>query len=701
MTDLARLAKDKAIVWTALPLDVEHTAQVLKQASVDCKVIAGLESLEHVLEEQPSVVIVAAELLNEEVIAKFKAISAKQKPWSELALVIMAGETGSQFYGTIMREIYEAFHQVIFLSRPVFIDTFVGVIQGVLLEHRRHYDVRALLERNEQELTSRKIAEQSLRLKNQQLSASEAKYRRLLDTANEGILTLDNQGRIEYANRRMIEMIGYLPAELQGKLLQDIVIKSDDKVAIEAWINDKRSGIGQEEYDFSKKDGSRLVGIVSHSPIASDSGKLSGFFVMVTDITSRREIEQRFRQLTEKSHAELEAAKQEAEAANRAKSAFLANLSHEIRTPICAMVGFSELLNDPHLTVDDRISYGNIITRNGAQLVALIDDILDLSKIEAGFLQIENIKTSLLNLLADIKSSLSIKASEKGIKLSIDAAGPIPETIITDPIRLRQILLNLIGNAVKFTEKGSVTVTVTYCWPDLSKPGELKFVVDDTGCGISETGKDKLFIPFSQVDTTPTRKFGGTGLGLALSRRLARSLGGDVVLAESSSGKGSRFVARIGASVPDDELKPKGVQTKKFVLGDIAEIDKKPLTSLRVLLAEDAVDSQLLITQFLKIAGARVDVVGDGAAAITKALSETYDVVLMDVQMPILDGYSATEALRSRGYARPIIALTAHAMVGEKEKSLRAGCDYHLVKPVDRQNLVDTVARFSGRQVSF
>jgi PAS domain S-box-containing protein len=700
MTDLARLSKDKAIVWTSFPLDGVHTSRILKKVGIECEVISSIEALENAVDHQANIVILAGELLTHEVIARLKMIFAKQRPWSELAVVIMAGESGTQLYGTIMRDIYEAFHQVIFLSRPVFIDTFVGIIKGVLLEHHRHYDVRALLERNEQELNSRRIAEESLRVSNQQLSASEAQYRRLLDTANEGILTLDHKGCIDYANQRMIDMLLYRPGELQGKFLQDIITKTGENMLVDDWIKEKCAGIGQEEYEFKRKDGSRLVGIVSHSPIACESGELSGFFVMVTDITSRREIEERFRQLTERSHAELEASKLAAEAANRAKSAFLANLSHEIRTPICAMVGFSELLNEANLPPEDRLSYGKIIARNGAQLVALIDDILDLSKIEAGFLQIECVNTSLPNLLADVGASMSMKASDKGIKLTIDTIDPLPDTILIDPIRLRQILLNLIGNAIKFTDQGGVNVKVSYRWPKASEPGELKFVVDDTGCGISESGRDKLFIPFSQVDTTTTRKFGGTGLGLALSRRLARSLGGDVVLEESTPTKGSRFVATVSAPLLEIDVNSDAKKAINLVKWDTNEAKKKPLSGLHILLAEDAVDSQLLITQFLKIAGAAVDIVADGATAVKKAMSDTYDVILMDVQMPVLDGYGATQALRRQGYVHPIIALTAHAMIGEKEKSLQAGCDYHLVKPVDRQHLLNTIARFSGRKLN-
>ena len=791
-------------------MDGEYTSRILNDAGIACKVTTTIDYLESALEEQMSTLIVAAELLTPDSMRRLKMSVARQRPWSEFALIIMAGADGSQPSGALMREIYESFHHVIFLARPVAINTFVGIVQGTLMEHRRQFDVRALLARNEQELAWRRAVEASLTLANQQLSASEARYRRLLDTANEGILTLTEIGRIDYANRRMTEMLGYCSNELQGKFLQDIVKPPVDASGPMPWLRTNLGHSGQEECEFSRKDGSRLVGIVSHSPIDSTTHENSGFFVMVTDITSRRETEDRFRQLTEtirqvfwlkrpedgsiiyvspaldsmwgthhldrdsvtpdsllagvhpedqtkvlgfwkeqskgeelsaeyriircdgtihwisersfpvknamghvyriagiaeditatkQIHAELDAARQAAEAASRAKSTFLANLSHEIRTPICAMIGFTELMSDVNLQATERKSYSNIIARNGAQLVALIDDILDLSKIEAGFLQIERDTTPLSNLLTDVKNALALKALNKDITLTLDTCGHIPEMILTDPTRLRQILLNIIGNAIKFTDQGGIKVSVSYRWPCDDKSGELKFTVEDTGCGISDEGKTKLFMPFSQVDTTTTRKFGGTGLGLALSRRLARSLGGDVILASSTPGRGSCFVVTIDA--PPVILKPAQVEPPgSLVQWPSAQQNLLPLTGLHVLLAEDTIDSQVLITQFLKIAGAQVDIVRDGAEAVTKAMSDGYDVVLMDVQMPILDGYSATSTLRKRGYLGPIIALTAHAMLGEKEKSLQAGCDYHLVKPVDRRNLINTVAMFCGRKIN-
>ena len=413
------------------------------------------------------------------------------------------------------------------------------------------------------------------------------------------------------------------------------------------------------------------------------------------ELIGRKSVEASMRQTLQ----ELAKSKNEAENANRAKTSFLANLSHELRTPLCAMLGFAELLKDPALSHEDRIGYVNIICRNGYQLVTLIDDILDLSKIEAGHLQLEHIVVSLPSLLSDISSSLAIKAREKGINLNFESVGEIPESIISDPTRLRQILLNIIGNAIKFTDHGSVTVKVAHKVEPEPLGGRLSCTVEDTGCGIIAEAADKLFIPFSQADVSTTRKFGGTGLGLALSRRLARSLGGDVTLAATEQNRGSTFFVTVAAPLA------KGMTALAFeppaavTSSGSAVPALKPLSGVRLLLAEDAPDSQLLIERFLRIEGAEVDLAEDGAEAVKKATAKDYDVILMDIQMPILDGYGATAALRGQGYLGPIIALTAHAMPGEYEKSIRAGCDYHLTKPVDRKLLIQTVSRYSGQNI--
>lgn len=393
---------------------------------------------------------------------------------------------------------------------------------------------------------------------------------------------------------------------------------------------------------------------------------------------------------------ELAQAKRSAETANKAKSEFLANMSHEIRTPLNSIIGFSELLKQPRIGEDDRSEFLDTIIRNGRQLTQLIDDILDLSKVEAGHLKVESIVVDLAALVTDVIQSLTVKAAHKNVKLTLRFDGLLPEQIASDPLRLKQILTNIIGNAIKFTERGSVTVVVKL-EQDLedSSKNRLIFKVIDTGPGVAPNQQDRLFRNFVQADCSTTRKYGGTGLGLILSRRLAKLLGGDVELTASELGKGSTFTIVIDPG----NLQNVELIDRNNVLGDQSDYLKIPLQEnalqgIKILLAEDVYDNQLLIQRILKQRGACVDVVENGIAAVKKALESDYNVVLMDIQMPLLDGYGATAELRKKGYNRPIIALTAHAMKEEREKSLRMGCNDHLSKPINQAHLIQAVRHY-------
>jgi signal transduction histidine kinase/ActR/RegA family two-component response regulator len=376
-----------------------------------------------------------------------------------------------------------------------------------------------------------------------------------------------------------------------------------------------------------------------------------------------------------------------AEASNCAKSDFLASISHEIRTPLGAMLGFVELLKDPRITPGDHRAYIETIDRNGRELVHLLDDILDISKVEAGCFEVEQMPFELPRLLEDVILSLGVRASAKGIALTITSEGPLPSLVCSDPTRLRQILVNVIGNAIKFTGGGNVEVRVK------TLPGErLVFVVKDTGVGIPEAARSKLFQPFTQVGSSTTRIFGGTGLGLALSRKLAQLLGGDVVLESSEVGVGSTFVVTITQGKVDTQGDRSTSALEDELAAPRCEIER-PLSGLRVLVAEDAPDSRYLIERLLVGSGAGVVLVENGAVAVERAMADHFDVILMDIQMPVVDGYEATRALRRRGYARPIIALTAHAMREERERCLAAGCDDHLTKPLAAGLLLEAITR--------
>ena len=356
---------------------------------------------------------------------------------------------------------------------------------------------------------------------------------------------------------------------------------------------------------------------------------------------------------------------QKSQEASVSKSAFLANMSHEIRTPLGVILGFSELLANPESTSSEKLNFIGAIKRNGELLANIINDILDLSKVEAGKLQTERLETAISEIITDISSFLRLKAVEKGIELSISYEKTVPKIIRTDPLRLKQILMNIVGNAIKFTECGSVDVTLKFLQKN-DESGNLVFVVKDTGRGISKEEKKKLFQPFSQADVTTKRKFGGTGLGLVLSKHLAVLLGGDVVLTESTPQKGSTFTITIDSGpILKSSISEMGEERK--ILLSSNDGSEVRLDGIRVLVVDDSADNQILVSKFLKMAGAQVNTAENGEVALEKIRQEKYDIVLMDLQMPIKDGYETTAQLRREGYKTPIFALTAHALKEERQ----------------------------------
>lgn len=369
--------------------------------------------------------------------------------------------------------------------------------------------------------------------------------------------------------------------------------------------------------------------------------------------------------------------RQEATEASDTKSLFLANISHEIRTPLAAMLGFVELLRDTTLSEVERLKFLDIVKRTGESLATVINDILDISKVEAGKLEINHGWCHLGGLLKDIQLLLRPRCEGKGIHLKFVANGKIPDTIFIDEARLKQILINIIGNAIKFTNKGGVDVFY------MEKNGFLEFMVYDTGIGISPDETQKLFQNFSQVDLSVRKSHGGTGLGLILSRRLAQLLGGDVSLVRTEKGMGSIFSVRVKLGAISTEF----VEEKK-------EVPSQKSLSLRgrkILVVEDNPDNQLLIKQILSKNGAAVAVSSNGLDGMNEAQKNHYDIVLMDMQMPVMDGYSATLELRNHNYAGPIIGLTAHAMSEDIRKSINAGCNAVLTKPFQSADLLNIV----------
>ncbi len=414
----------------------------------------------------------------------------------------------------------------------------------------------------------------------------------------------------------------------------------------------------------------------------------------LSDVNTALQIE-----VLERQRAESEARRALAhtETASRTKSEFLANMSHEIRTPMTSILGFSERLLDTDLDDVSKVEAISTIRRNGDYLLKIINDILDISKIEAGKLSIDCVTCSTLQLLDEVYAAMDVRAAIEGIKFGVELAGLLPETVVTDPVRVKQVLINLLGNAIKFTPKGSVLLRVKLVDGDVPR---LLFEVHDTGIGMDADTIARLFQPFTQADSSTTRRFGGTGLGLSISKHLVERLGGSIEI-NSHPGTGSTFsftirigeiedVARVSRPVPNVLPEPRVKD---------AERAAPSLSGVRILLAEDGEDNRRLLGYVLTAVGANVTMAPDGARAVEMVLAardgtKPFEVILMDMQMPVLDGYAATRRLREHGCRTPIIALTAHAMSTDRDKCIAAGCDDFCTKPIVRTLFLTTIAKW-------
>jgi two-component system CheB/CheR fusion protein len=511
------------------------------------------------------------------------------------------------------------------------------------------------------------------------MEISEVRYRRLFETAHDGILILDAQtAKVLDVNRFMINLLRYPIEHFLGKELWEIGVFHDALASKTAMFALQEKGnIRYEGLPLEDKNGKHIpVEFVSNVYSEGDHNVIQ---CNIRDITERRRVAE-----------ELHKAKTEAEAANRAKSEFLANMSHEIRTPMTAIMGFADMILQPDQNDAGRTECVQVIRRNGTYLLELINGILDLSKIEEGRMSIESIPSELTALLADMVGNARPRAAEKGLEFELIIACPIPRFVRTDPLRLRQIMANLLGNAIKFTTAGKVAITI--CSAGTEPAHVLRFEVSDTGIGMTPEQIERLFRPFSQADESITRKFGGTGLGLTISRQLARLLGGEIEV-KSKLGAGSTFTLRVDVgSLAGVEML---ADLNEAMLPAPAPTDKWQNIPLhgRILLAEDGRDNQRLISMHLRACGAEVVIAENGQVAVDIAMKNSLDLILMDMQMPIMDGYTATAELRRRGCKTPIIALTAYAMAEDRKRCMATGCTDYLSKPIDREVLLKTISQ--------
>ncbi len=525
----------------------------------------------------------------------------------------------------------------------------------------------------------------------------ESRSKSIVDSIDQSLAMAEllTDGTIIRANSSFHAIFDYNDNELAGKNHRQLVPRVDRESPEyrEFWQALRRGEYQVSQFKRASKHGKELWIQGAYNPIFDANGRVTAIVKYAFDLSQRKQFEH-----------ELKIQSEIAQAANQSKSEFLANMSHEIRTPMTAILGYTELLlNEADYKLDDqqRIQVIHTIQRNGEHLLNILDDILDLSKIEAGKLAVEIIECSPVRIIEEVVSSLQVRADSRKIALLTEFQTPMPDLIHSDPTRLRQILINLVGNAIKFTRQGTVTLQARLI--NFSHP-QIEIDVVDTGIGISRELHSKLFTFFSQADSSTTREFGGTGLGLSISKRLAGMLGGDVVLVQSAPNQGSTFRVTLNTGVdhrfPSEHPKVQALQSDCSNSRKTTKIASETgsLQHSRILLAEDGVDNQKLIAFFLRRSGAHVTVVDNGQLAVDAVLcamqkEEPYDVVLMDMQMPVCDGYQATNILRQRSYQGCIIALTAHAMAGDRQKCLSAGCNDYVTKPINRELLFETIGR--------
>jgi len=522
---------------------------------------------------------------------------------------------------------------------------------------------------------------------------SETRKRAIVEASMDCILVTDESGKILEFNRAAEVAFGYPRQEVIGKDMIDVFVPPElrdrQRTNVERYMGAGELGsmLGRRlETSMIRKNGESFLAEMTMQPIPLPHDT-TGFAVFVRDIT-----------VVKKAEDDLVHAKEAAESANRAKGAFLANMSHEIRTPMNAIIGMTELVLESRLD-DEQRDYLQTVLESSNSLLALLNDVLDFSKIESGRADLEETEFNLRQCVEESIRSFLYRAKQKTLGLSFEVSPDTPEWFVGDPLRLRQILVNLVSNAIKFTDRGSILVRVQTV-STIEDTAVLRFEVSDTGIGIPTSKCRKIFEEFEQGDSSTKRRFGGTGLGLAICSRLVQMMQGEIGV-DSAEGEGSLFHFTVSLGLPADRPRTADTfVTTSVVLsaGSDAPRGGEPASGLRILLAEDSPANQKLALGLLKKRGHQVVVANSGKEAYDAFLAQPFDLILMDVQMPEMDGFEATVAIRAaeRDSHVPIIAMTAHAMKGDQERCLEAGMDGYIAKPIRAQTLLEAVSRVAG-----
>lgn len=569
-----------------------------------------------------------------------------------------------------------------------------GIWQGQVIQHNKngeplHIESSVSLLRDSKNKTIGVIAvnkniTNDIKVK-QALFESEELFRLGFENASIGMCLLSLEGRFTRVNQKLCDVLGYETSELLGRMPSDFAYDQSEVKSIEFIKNALSGDLKSATYEkrFKKKTGDVVWTEVTSTLINNTEGQPLYFMTHINDITQRKEAE-----------ILLLKAKEDAERANQAKSDFIANVSHEIRTPLNGVVGFNELLLTTKLDETQK-DYINKAISSSHGLLGIINDVLDISKIEAGKLELTEVFVSLVQVLDDTVGVLKWKANEKGIELKLNLMGDLPKYIFVDPVRLRQILINLLSNAVKFTEEGSVVLEVSASPTSFPDKVHVEFNVIDTGIGFPDIYKDHIFESFWQGDTSTTRRFGGTGLGLKITKSLVDLMGAKISVS-TKAGVGSHFCCAIDCKFENQDLED--YRLKELEYAKQLSDNKLNKIAPKVLIVEDNEMNRYLLRKFIMrtIPSALIIDAFDGEQAIQKYKSDKPDIIFMDIQMPVKDGLQATIEIRAleTEIQIPIIALTAGALFGERQKCLDVGMNHFLTKPIDLIALKQVINQF-------